>query len=176
MYASATNPPPQSIFPPITTTIKSVQDPPPWLLQPAVFIAAHFVIFNIGDYVGRTYAPSIPGALQLKVSSVLLLSFARVVFFPLFLLCNTPTRAESHSAVLGDWAYLLVLLLFGLTNGGVSCIIMIKASSPQLNPAIADEERDLAGTLAAFSLVFGLAVGSLSSFAVNYVIKGSVLG
>lgn len=50
---------------------------------------------------------------------------------------------------------------------------MIYASSPTLNPAISEDEKDIAGTLAAFWLVFGLAMGSLSSFAVNYVINGS---
>jgi equilibrative nucleoside transporter 1/2/3 len=53
---------------------------------------------------------------------------------------------------------------------------MITASSPQLNPAISEDEKDIAGTLAAFSLVSGLALGSLASFAVNYFINGSIFG
>lgn len=53
---------------------------------------------------------------------------------------------------------------------------MIFASSPELNPVIGDEEKDLAGTLAAFSLVSGLALGSLCSFAVNYAINGNPFG
>lgn len=53
---------------------------------------------------------------------------------------------------------------------------MIFASSPKLNPAISEDEKDIAGTLAAFSLVAGLAMGSLCSFGVNYVINGSIFG
>jgi equilibrative nucleoside transporter 1/2/3 len=53
---------------------------------------------------------------------------------------------------------------------------MIHASSPALNPAISEDEKDIAGTLAAFSLVSGLAVGSLCSFAVNYIINGNIFG
>ncbi|EKD04348.1 nucleoside transporter [Trichosporon asahii var. asahii CBS 8904] len=58
----------------------------------------------------------------------------------------------------------------------VGSICMIFASSPELNPVIGEEEKDLAGTLAAFSLVAGLAFGSLCSFAVNYAINGNPFG
>lgn len=50
---------------------------------------------------------------------------------------------------------------------------MILASSPGLNPRIEDGEKDVAGTLAAFCLVTGLAVGSVASFGVNWVVRGS---
>lgn len=43
---------------------------------------------------------------------------------------------------------------------------MILASAPALNTAIAEEEKDVAGTLAAFCLVAGLAGGSIASFIV----------
>lgn len=53
---------------------------------------------------------------------------------------------------------------------------MMFASSPDHNPAITDDEKDIAGTLAAFSLVSGLATGSLCSFAVTYAISGTPFG
>ena len=53
---------------------------------------------------------------------------------------------------------------------------MILSSSPALNPAIAEEEKDIAGTLAAFCLVAGLAGGSVSSFGVNWLIRGNAFG
>lgn len=52
---------------------------------------------------------------------------------------------------------------------------MILASSPALNPRIMDEEKDVAGTLAAFCLVAGLAGGSVLSFGVSYMVGGSAL-
>lgn len=61
--------------------------------------------------------PAIPGALQLRVQTTMMLSFARVVFFPLFLMCNTAARAKTHTAVFGDALYFIILLAFGLTNG-----------------------------------------------------------
>jgi equilibrative nucleoside transporter 1/2/3 len=53
---------------------------------------------------------------------------------------------------------------------------MILASSPALNPKISDDEKDVAGTLAAFCLVAGLAGGSVCSFGVNWLVRGSVFG
>ena len=50
---------------------------------------------------------------------------------------------------------------------------MIVASSPELNPSISDSEKDVAGTLAAFCLVAGLAGGSVLSFGVNYLVRGN---
>ena len=51
---------------------------------------------------------------------------------------------------------------------------MILASSPGLNARITDEEKDVAGTLAAFCLVAGLAGGSICSFGVNKLVTGSL--
>jgi equilibrative nucleoside transporter 1/2/3 len=53
---------------------------------------------------------------------------------------------------------------------------MILASSPALNPRIADEEKDIAGTLAAFCLVAGLAAGSICSFGASWLVSGNALG
>lgn len=53
---------------------------------------------------------------------------------------------------------------------------MILSSSPSLNPKISDDEKDVAGTLAAFCLVAGLAGGSLASFGVSYLVSGKMFG
>jgi equilibrative nucleoside transporter 1/2/3 len=45
---------------------------------------------------------------------------------------------------------------------------MITASTPALNGAIGEDEKDVAGSLAAFCLVAGLAGGSLASFGVAW--------
>lgn len=58
----------------------------------------------------------------------------------------------------------------------ISSLSMILASSPALNPKISDDEKDVAGTLAAFCLVAGLAGGSVCSFGVNWLVRGSVFG
>lgn len=55
--------------------------------------------------------------MSLSTKQIVILSCLRVVFFPLFLLCNTPARAYERAWVFPDLAYFLILLAFGVTNG-----------------------------------------------------------
>ena len=103
-----------SVFPPITTAVLSVQDTPQRLLQPSVFIPIHFLVFNVGDYAGRTYLPSM--APVTSHPRIILMSIFRTVFIPIFLACNVTPRTSSP-LINSDTAYFLILLLFGLTNG-----------------------------------------------------------
>ncbi|WVR04997.1 hypothetical protein IAU60_002009 [Kwoniella sp. DSM 27419] len=168
-----------SVFPPVTTTILSTRHPVPRLLQPDVFIPLHFLIFNVGDYLGRTYLPAIPRLLITSPPRVLLLSILRTLFIPLLFLCNVTSSSSSqpstdaHTPLFNsDLAYLSIIILFGLTNGYIGSLCMIVASSPELNPKLDEDERDVAGTLASFCLVAGLAGGSLASFGVSRVMHG----
>ncbi|WVQ98536.1 hypothetical protein IAU59_005662 [Kwoniella sp. CBS 9459] len=156
-----------SVFPPVTTTILSTHIPTPRLLQPDVFIPLHFLLFNIGDYTGRTYLPSIPSLLITSPPRVVLLSALRTLFIPLLFLCNVST-SKSVPVINSDILYLTVIVLFGLTNGYISSLCMIVASSPHLNAKLDEDERDVAGTLASFCLVAGLAGGSLASFGTSW--------
>lgn len=71
----------------------------------------------VGDYIGRTFIPGMRWAMSLSTKQIVILSCLRVIFFPLFLLCNTPARAYERLWVFPDWIYFLILLLFGITNG-----------------------------------------------------------
>lgn len=168
-----------SVFPPITTAITSTRNPVPRLLQPGVFIPLHFLLFNIGDYIGRTYAPAIPALFITAQRRILLLSLARTLFIPVFLACNVVTAATSGAdrspLIESDVAYFAILLLFGITNGWTSSLCMITASSPALNPGVEESEKDVAGTMAGFCLVAGLAGGSVASFGVNWFVRGSLI-
>ncbi|WWC61367.1 uncharacterized protein I303_103948 [Kwoniella dejecticola CBS 10117] len=159
-----------SIFPPVTTTILSTHNPTPRLLQPDVFIPLHFLLFNIGDYCGRTYLPSIQAIFTTSPPRILLLSLSRTLFIPLLFLCNTTPRTTTP-VFDSDLIYLLIILSLGMTNGYIGSMCMIVASSPELNKRIEDNERDVAGTLASFCLVAGLAGGSAASFLVTYLIQ-----
>ncbi|WWC69661.1 uncharacterized protein I206_103604 [Kwoniella pini CBS 10737] len=159
-----------SIFPPVTTTILSTHKPTPRLLQPDVFIPLHFLLFNIGDYCGRTYLPSIQALFTTSPPRILLLSLSRIIFIPLLFFCNTTLRS-TVPIFNSDLVYFLIILLLGLTNGYIGSVCMIVASSPELSKRIEEDERDVAGTLASFCLVAGLAGGSAASFLVTYLIK-----
>ncbi|KAK8869994.1 hypothetical protein IAR55_000564 [Kwoniella newhampshirensis] len=161
-----------SVFPPVTTNILSTHSPVPRLLQPDVFIPLHFLIFNIGDYLGRTYLPSISFLRITSPPRILLASLARTLFIPLLFACNvSPRPVTSVPLINSDLLYFGIILLFGLSNGYIGSLCMIVASSPTLNPKLEEDERDVAGTLASFCLVTGLAGGSLCSFAVTWAIN-----
>lgn len=69
-----------------------------------------------GDYIGRTYLPSISAIMTTSHPRVLLLSASRILFVPLFLGCRLST--SSTGAIFNsDIIYFALLILFGLTNG-----------------------------------------------------------
>lgn len=69
-----------------------------------------------GDYIGRTYLPSIKAIMTTSHLRILLLSTMRILFVPLFLGCRLST--SSTGAVFNsDLIYFAFLILFGLTNG-----------------------------------------------------------
>jgi equilibrative nucleoside transporter 1/2/3 len=136
-----------------------------------------WLIVTVGDYLGRTYLPQISFLLVTSAPRILVLSLSRSLFVPLFLLCNiSPSSTSPKPYINSDTLYFLILLSFGTTNGYISSLSMITASSPALNPRIVEEEKDVAGTLAAFCLVAGLAGGSLCSFGVTWLVSGSIFG
>jgi equilibrative nucleoside transporter 1/2/3 len=69
---------------------------------------------------------------------------------------------------------MIILFLFGGSNGYVSSLCMMAAPSLEHNPRLKGraEDVDVAATVASFCLVGGLALGSISSFAV----KGAICG
>ncbi|KAI9804068.1 MAG: hypothetical protein M1825_001469 [Sarcosagium campestre] len=151
------------VYPVFTSTIVSVRAPshnPARLFEPAAFIPLAFLMWNIGDLLGRLVPliprlPSIAGYPRLLLSVTLL----RLLFIPLYQLCNV--RGEG-ATVPSDAFYLFVVQLgFGITNGWIGSSCMIAA--PDL---MAFGEREAAGGFMGLCLVAGLTVGSLLSFLV----------
>lgn len=128
----------------------------PPLLQPSAFIPLGFLVWNLGDLLGRlaTLLPFSPGR-----SPIFLFVFAilRGGFIPLYLLCNI----ENNGAVISsDFFYLFVVqLLYGLTNGWLGSYCMMDFAE-----YVHEGEREAAGGFMAVNLVAGLMTGSLLSF------------
>ncbi|PCH41327.1 hypothetical protein WOLCODRAFT_162995 [Wolfiporia cocos MD-104 SS10] len=155
-----------SVFPPITVSIQSTSP----ITHPLLFSAIHFLVYNVGDFGGRLLC-SLPHLMVWSAKRLLTLSLARTLFIPLFLMCNVQW---SHPAPMGpiitsDTLFMLILLLFGISNGYVSSMCMMAAPSlahnPRLRGRVADV--DIAATVASFCLVGGLTFGSMLSFAVR---------
>ena len=147
------------LFPVFTQKILSVRDPDsaPRLFQPASFIPLGFLFWNVGDLLGRM-GPALP-AIRLTAypKTLFLLSVARVVFIPLYLMCNVGGKGAALSS---DFFYLVIVqLLFGVTNGylGSSCMMGFVEW-------VDEEEAAAAGGFMSLCLVGGLTVGSFMSF------------
>ncbi|KAF2456530.1 nucleoside transporter family [Lineolata rhizophorae] len=151
------------IFPVFTQQISSVRDEArsPRIFERSAFIPLAFLLWNIGDLIGRllTAVPAL--SLTRRPFVLFLLSIARVVFIPLYLLCNI--RGDGTAVIPSDAFYLIVVqLLFGLTNGYVGSQCMMGAVDWVDVP-----EREAAGGFMGMCLVAGLTVGSLASFFVG---------
>ena len=147
------------VFPVFTQRILSVrsQDTAPRLLQPSCFIPLGFLLWNLGDLVGRLVAGIPRFALIQWPRAIFLFSILRLLFIPLYLLCNIRGRG---AVVESDAFYLFVVqFFFGATNGYIGSICMMGASV-----WVHSEEREAAGGFMGLMLVGGLTVGSLLSF------------
>jgi equilibrative nucleoside transporter 1/2/3 len=147
------------IFPVFTTQILSVRDPAtaPRLFQPSSFIPLAFLVWNIGDLIGRVI-PAVPSlSLTSHPRTLFLLSISRILFIPLYLLCNLQGKGAKISS---DVFYLFIVqLLFGVSNGyiGSNCMMGFVEY-------VNADEREAAGGFMSLCLVAGLTVGSFLSF------------
>lgn len=158
------------LFPSITSLIKSVQrdSQANRFFDDDIFVAFHFLLFNVGDWVGRTMP--ISRYFQIfQVRYLVLLSTARTVFIPLFLLCNVIVSDERKLPVLigSDFIYFVLIWLFAVTNGWICSLAMM--SAPQLK-TIRGSEKATVGSLMSFSLIVGLAIGGSLSFIARWMV------
>lgn len=147
------------IFPVYTSQILSTRpiSSSPRLFHPTSFIPLAFLFWNIGDLLGRL-APAIPAfSLTSNARLLFFLSIARVLFIPLYMLCNIGGKGAKFG---GDFFYLVIVqLLFGFSNGflGSNCMMGFVEY-------VDVEEREAAGGFMSLCLVAGLTVGSFLSF------------
>lgn len=148
-------------FPVLTGKIVSVHDSRDAgrLFESDVFIALAFFFWNLGDLLGRV-ATSVPGLTvwwQRRPTALFAFSIGRVLFLPLYMLCNIRGRG---ALVNSDVFYLVVVqFLFGLTNGWLCSSSMIAAGE-----WVPEHEREAAGGFMGLCLTAGLTAGSLLSF------------
>ncbi|EFR03265.1 nucleoside transporter [Nannizzia gypsea CBS 118893] len=147
-------------FPVFASQIQSVNkgNPPPRYSQPGVFVALALLFWNSGDLLGRM-ALLLPSLKDRRPSQRILfaLALARILFIPLFLICNVRGRGATINS---DLFYLILVQgLFGFTNGYICVSVMV--STPDL---VNEEEREAAGAYMGMLIVAGLAAGSVLSF------------
>ncbi|CAO3628407.1 unnamed protein product [Cunninghamella blakesleeana] len=165
------------VFPTVTSLIKSVVRHPPMDLQKLldsgipsrffdddIFIAFHFLLFNIGDWVGR-FLPLWSFFRTFQTSHLVILSLLRTFFIPLFLVCNVVISSTTRSLpclIQSDFGYMFINLVFSISNGWLGSLSMMAA--PQQSFIHTGTQKAKMGTIMSFSLVVGLAIGGTLSF------------
>uniref|UniRef100_A0A7S3D4S5 Nucleoside transporter n=1 Tax=Palpitomonas bilix TaxID=652834 RepID=A0A7S3D4S5_9EUKA len=157
-----------SVFPSIVSQMYSEKNPNRLPSPPAgrffgdLFVPSLFLLFNVGDFIGRTLA----GFIRFRGRGIKLLWVPAVIragLVPLLLLCNV--TGSVLPVVLDSDAFPFVLtLLLSLTNGyfGSACFM----AAPDLVPGAL---RETAGSMMPFFLDAGLITGSAFSFVLRYI-------
>ncbi|KAG5266922.1 hypothetical protein AALO_G00237800 [Alosa alosa] len=144
-------------FPAVTVDVKTtVAEPGAW--ETYFIPVSCFLLFNVMDWAGRSLTAVCmwPGK-----DSILLpiLVCARVIFVPLFILCNVQPRHYLPVVFSNDAWYIIFMIIFAFSNGYLASLCMCFGPKK-----VAQHEAETAGAIMAFFLSLGLALGAALSF------------
>ncbi|XP_042331152.1 equilibrative nucleoside transporter 1 [Sceloporus undulatus] len=151
------------VFPAVTVAVKStIAGETLWAKY---FIPVScFLTFNVFDWAGR----SLTAVCMWPGKDSWLLPFmviVRVVFIPLFMLCNAQPRNNLPVIFGHDAWYIIFMIFFSISNGYLASLCMCFGPKKVLS-----HEAETAGTIMAFFLSLGLALGAIFSFLFKSVI------
>ncbi|XP_051528449.1 equilibrative nucleoside transporter 1-like isoform X4 [Myxocyprinus asiaticus] len=117
-----------------------------------------FLFFNVFDWAGRSLTAVCmwPGKDSKLLPGLLL---ARVLFVPLFMLCNVQPRYNLPVYFTHDGWFIAFMVLFAFSNGYLASLCMCFGPK-KVDPS----EAETAGAIMAFFLSLGLALGASVSF------------
>ncbi|KAF2903033.1 hypothetical protein ILUMI_03151 [Ignelater luminosus] len=152
------------IYPGVTVLIESEGKGHGYKWNDIYFVpVVAYLIFSCGDYLGRLLA----GILQWPRKGYLLVTFnlLRLVFIPLLIFCNAQPRGHLPVAFDRDYYYILIIILFAITNGYLANLSVMCA------PRVVDQhEKETASSMMAVFIGIGLTVGSaISLIIVRYL-------
>uniref|UniRef100_A0A4W4HBV6 Solute carrier family 29 member 1a n=1 Tax=Electrophorus electricus TaxID=8005 RepID=A0A4W4HBV6_ELEEL len=151
------------MFPAVTVDVKSsVANGSIWEIY---FIpVACFLLFNVMDWAGRSLTAVCmwPGKDSIWLPGLVI---ARVVFIPLFILCNVQPRNNLPVLFDHDAWYIIFMIVFSFSNGYLASLCMCFGPKK-----VAQHEAETAGTIMVFFLSLGLALGAAVSFAFRVMI------
>ncbi|NXU99713.1 S29A1 protein, partial [Cettia cetti] len=151
------------VFPAITAQVSTVLgEGNKWGLY---FIPVScFLVFNIFDWTGRSLTALFtwPGKDSCLLPVMVVL---RVVFVPLFMLCNVTPRYYLPVVFSHDAWYIVFMIFFSISNGYLASLCMCFGPKKVLA-----HEAETAGAVMAFFLSLGLALGAAISFLVRILI------
>uniref|UniRef100_A0A673VJE1 Solute carrier family 29 member 1 (Augustine blood group) n=1 Tax=Salmo trutta TaxID=8032 RepID=A0A673VJE1_SALTR len=145
------------VYPAVTVDVKStVANGGAWEMY---FIpVCCFLLFNLSDWAGRSLTAVCmwPGK-DSKLVPIFMV--ARVIFVPLFMLCNVQPRYNLPVVFQHDAWFVVFMILFAFSSGYLASLCM--CFGPKL---VAPHEAETAGAIMAFFLSLGLALGASFSF------------
>uniref|UniRef100_A0A665WLK4 Equilibrative nucleoside transporter 1-like n=1 Tax=Echeneis naucrates TaxID=173247 RepID=A0A665WLK4_ECHNA len=153
------------VFPAVTVAVESTSCAFCAPISGTYFIPVScFLLFNIMDWAGRSLMGVCmwPGKDSKWLPALVIL---RVIFVPLFMLCNVQPRSNFPVLFAHDAWYIVFMIFFSFSNGYLASLCMCfgpKKVSPQ--------EAETAGAIMAFFLSLGLALGAAVSFAFRAMI------
>lgn len=148
-------------FPALTARIESVSKESDWSEKYFVSVTC-FLLFNGGDYLGRTLAGFVQIPRKTSPKWILpAISVSRLVFIPLFIFCNAQPR--TLPVIFNHDAFPIVfMLLFATSCGYFGSLGMMYGPG-----AVEGQHAEFAGNIMACCLSLGLGSGSASSFLVT---------
>lgn len=155
-----------SIFPAVHSDIKSLNDDFPKFVKDDFVIVTCFLTFNICAMLGSllTSWVTIPSKKYLWIPV-----FARILFIPLFLLCNyQPQNIERTIPVLitNDWAYWIIAIVMSISSGYLSSLAMMYAPT-----TVEPQYSGIAGMFAAACLISGIFGGVTFSMIMPWLVS-----
>ncbi|XP_056590257.1 equilibrative nucleoside transporter 1 [Triplophysa dalaica] len=144
-------------FPAVTVDVKStIGDGGAW--EKYFVPVSCFLFFNMFDWAGRSLTAVCmwPGKDSKLLPGLLL---ARVIFVPLFMLCNVQPRYNLPVYFTHDGWFIAFIILFAFSNGYLASLCMCFGPK-KVDPS----EAETAGAIMAFFLSLGLALGASLSF------------
>uniref|UniRef100_A0A3B4ZXQ2 Equilibrative nucleoside transporter 1-like n=1 Tax=Stegastes partitus TaxID=144197 RepID=A0A3B4ZXQ2_9TELE len=123
-----------------------------------------FLLFNMMDWAGRSLTAVCmwPGKDSIWLPVLVGL---RVVFIPLFMLCNVQPRNYLPVLFHHDAWYIVFMIFFSFSNGYLASLCMCFGPKK-----VAQHEAETAGAIMAFFLSLGLALGAAVSFAFRAIV------
>ncbi|KAF7253833.1 Equilibrative nucleoside transporter 1 [Varanus komodoensis] len=141
--------------------------PPPGFRKPPAFPFGEelYSLFSALASKSRTESTMVCGEPGKDSKLLPCMVIARVVFIPLFLLCNVQSRRNLPVFFAHDAWYIVFMILFAFSNGYLASLCMCFGPKKVLS-----HEAETAGAIMAFFLSLGLALGAIISFPLRYLI------
>uniref|UniRef100_A0A7N8Y6R1 Equilibrative nucleoside transporter 1-like n=1 Tax=Mastacembelus armatus TaxID=205130 RepID=A0A7N8Y6R1_9TELE len=123
-----------------------------------------FLLFNLMDWAGRSLTAVCMWPNKDSVWLPVLVGL-RVVFIPLFMLCNVQPRHYIPVLFYHDAWYIVFMIFFSFSNGYLASLCMCFGPKK-----VQQHEAETAGAIMAFFLSLGLALGAAVSFLFRAII------